>query len=152
MTVRSWIIGVAIGAIVGAATACASGQLSADEDTYGATSADMAVRGFLNAAAGRRYTEMAHLFGTSDGPAEKEFGVDEVEQRMVVLSQLLQHESFTLREPELRVLGPDHQWFIADMVGTRKGSVEVPIVTARSNQDRWYVEQIDVAPLTRDLP
>lgn len=147
---RRWMAGLAIGAVIGAATGCASGQLSADDDTYGATSAELAVRGFLDAAAGHRYTEMAHLFGTSDGPAEKEFGVDEVEQRMVVLSKLLQHASFTLREPELRVFGPDHQWFVADMTGTRKGAVEVPIVTARTDQDRWFIEQIDLGPLTRD--
>jgi hypothetical protein len=152
MTVNSVIVGVAIGALIGVTSGCASSQLSADDTAYGAGSGDLAVRGFLNAAAGRRYTEMAHLFGTSDGPAEKEFGVDEVEQRMVVLSQLLQHASFTLREPELRVLGPDHQWFVADMVGTRKGSVEVPIVAVQSKDDRWFVEQIDVVPLTRDLP
>ena len=152
MRLRSWVAGIAIGTGLAFATGCASSHLSADETTYGAQSADLAVRGFLDAAAGRRFTEMAHLFGTTDGPAEKEFGVDEVEQRMVVLSTLLEHQSYTLREPDLRVFGPDHRWFVADMIGTRKGDVEVPIVTARTSKDRWFVEQIDVGPLTRDLP
>lgn len=147
---RNWVVAIAIGAAIGTASGCASGQLSGADDSYGATSAELAVSGFLNAAGGRRYTEMAHLFGTSDGPAEKEYGVDEVEQRMVVLAGLLQHESFALREPELRVFGPNHHWFVASMVGTRRGAVDVPIVAARSDQDRWFVEQIDLGPLTRD--
>ena len=142
--------GVAVAMLAGVAAGCASSQLSADDAAYGAATPELAVRGFLDAAAARRYTEMAHLFGTTKGPAEKEFGVDEVEQRMIVLSRLLEHQAYTLREPELRVFGPDAHWFVANMVGTRKGNVDVPIVAARSSADRWFVEQIDVGPLTRD--
>ena len=143
-------VAVAMAVVIGAVTGCASTQLSADDSAYGAQSADQAVSAFLNAAAGRRYTEMARLFGTSDGPAEKEYGIDEVEQRMIIVSRFLQHSSFTLREPELRVGGTDRHWFVAMMIGTRKGNVDVPIVAARAENDRWFVEQIDLAPLTRD--
>lgn len=147
---RIWMAGVAVAALTGVTGGCASSQLSAEDTAYGASTAELAVRGFLDAAAARRYTEMARLFGTTKGPAEKEFGVDEVEERMIVLSRLMAHQSYTLREPELRVFGPDAHWFVARMVGTRKGEVDVPIVAARSAADRWFVEQIDVAPLTRD--
>lgn len=140
-------------AIAGSGSGCASGgSLTAEDEAYGASTAELAVRGFLDAAQMRRYTDMAHLFGTQDGPAEKKFGVDEVEQRMVVLSALLQHASYTLSEPELRVLGPEHQWFVAAMTGTRKGDAEVIIVAAQTKQERWFVEQLDLTSITRDQP
>jgi hypothetical protein len=153
MKLNCVVAGLAVVTLAGLSVGCASGRsLSAADDTYGAASAELAVTGFLAAAQARRYTDMAHLFGTPDGPAEKKFGVDEVEKRMVVLASLMQHRAYTLDEPDLRVLGPDHRWYVANMVGTRKGPAEVIIVAARTDQDRWFVEQVDLSSLTRDQP
>ena len=70
----------------------------------------------------------------------------EVEQRMFVLASLLRHDSYGLRpmgiteaEGKTRV--------IADMVGTRNGSVSVPFIAA-SSRGRWFVERILTDALT----
>ncbi len=130
--------------------ACSSGQRSPETPAaeYGAPEPGLAIGEFLDAAQIRDYTTMARLFGTTDGPAERRFGVDQVEQRMIVLASLLQHESYVLEETTLRQGGPDHRWFMVEMQGTRKGDVSVPMATARAKSDRWFVEQIDVNPLT----
>ena len=58
--------------------------------TPGAATSEMAVRSFLDAANSEDYSHMMNLFGTADGLAVDEFGVQDVEARMIFLSQLLE--------------------------------------------------------------
>lgn len=126
---------------------CASGGTPPTiGEAYGALTAESAIGQFLDAANRQDYAVMRRLFGTVEGPAERRFGRVEVEQRMHVLAGLLRHQSYGLRptgfteaEGKTRVL--------ADLVGTRNGSVTVPIVAA-SNRGRWFVEQIVTDQLT----
>lgn len=127
--------------------ACATGGGQVYEDSaYGAMTPEMAVEMFLQAANSNEYREMANLFGTNSGPAEREHGRAEVEQRMFVLASILQHASVELRRLNLTE-EPDQVRVFADMTGTRAGAVTVPIITA-AHQGRWFVEQIEVGPIT----
>lgn len=130
---------------------CASstGGLSSDPGAYGSPQAEMAVRRFLEAAAEEDYVAMGQQFGTRNGPAEKRMGITEVEQRMMVLSGMLKHDDYTLREADLAQIGPDRTRFVATLTGTRNGRVAVPVIAVHTGDDRWFVEQIDVEPLTR---
>ena len=83
---------------------------------------------------------MANLFGTEDGPAERQWGRAEVEQRMFVLAGVLHHRSFQLRRMNLTE-GPSSVRVFADLVGTGNGNASVPFITILS-KDRWYVQQI----------
>jgi hypothetical protein len=111
---------------------------------YGAATAELAVRGFLDGAQTADYQRMGALFGTASGPAVERFGVSDVEQRMIFLSQLLRHTSYELRQANLAQLGPRRVRYVATMKGTRKGDVEVPVVTVPDGAGRWFVEQLDV--------
>jgi hypothetical protein len=106
---------------------------------YGASSAEEAVRSFLDAAQAQQYGQMRRLFGTNGGPAENEWGVQEVEQRMVVLSGMLLHQAYSLRPLELR-------GFVATIIGTRYGNANVPFTVVLAD-GRWYVEQLGVDSL-----
>lgn len=144
---RGMAAGAAAGVFLGALVGCASGGgLAEGQELYGALSAQSAVGQFLDAANRSDYRLMARLFGSSDGPAEREFGRVEVEQRMFVLASLLQHTSYSLREMDV-AMESGGQRVIADMVGTRNGDVSVPFATA-INRGRWFVEQIVTDPLT----
>lgn len=126
---------------------CASGGgLSESLEVYGALSAQAAVSQFLDAANRSDYRLMARLFGSGDGPAERNLGRVEVEQRMFVLASLLRHTSYSLRELDVAMEGGGRR-IIADMVGTRNGAVSLPIATA-NYQGRWFVEQIFTDLLT----
>jgi hypothetical protein len=149
---------LAISCTLSAAGGCASSKQPAasrppgDEggaggaSAYGSATAEEAIREFLAAAQAQEYSRMRRLFGTKDGPAERRWGVQEVEQRMVVLSGMLLHESYTLRPLELGYLRDDQRGFVATIIGTRYGSASVPITTVFSN-GRWYVEQLGVDSL-----
>ena len=89
---------------------------------------------------------MRRLFGTANGPAEDEWGVQEVEQRMVVLSGMLLHQSYSLRPLELGYMREDQRGFVATIIGTRYGNANVPITVVLS-AGRWYVEQLGVDSL-----
>lgn len=91
---------------------------------------------------------MRRLFGTKDGPAEDAWGVQEVEQRMVVLSGMLLHQSYSLRPLELGYIREDQKGFVATIIGTRYGNVNVPITAVRTLSGRWFVEQLGVDSLT----
>lgn len=136
---------------LGLSTGCASagGGLSAEPSAYGSSSARAAVAAFLEAARERDYTAMGRLFGTRDGPAEQRLGVAEVEQRMIVLAGLLEHEEADLRRQDLAQLGPGHARFVAALGGTRQGRVDLPVVAASTPDGRWFVERIDVNALGR---
>lgn len=128
---------------------CASGGSPARSGAvYGAQTPENAVRGFLDGVNNRDYRRMGELFGTKDGPAERRFGVADIEQRMVFLGALLRHDSYQLRQADLAQLGPDRVRFLAAMTGTRKGDVTVAIVTVPTRDNRWFVEQLNVDALT----
>lgn len=133
------------------ASGCASGghSLSGDPANYGSPTAEMAVRRFLNGVGNRDFMFMGRQFGTREGPAEARMGTTELEQRMIVLAGLLEYEDYALRREDLAQLGPHRTRFVATLEGTREGRVSLPVVAARTEQGRWYVESIDVNPLTR---
>ena len=113
---------------------------------YGAPSAEEAVRSFLDAAQAQQYGQMRRLFGTNGGPAENEWGVQQVEQRMVVLSGMLLHQAYSLRTLELGYLREDQRGFVATIIGTRYGNANIPITVVLAD-GRWYVEQLGMDSL-----
>lgn len=149
MNPRAGLVSVLVVLLAG--TSCASGghSLSGDPVNYGSPTAEMAVRRFLNGVNGRDYMAMGRQFGTRQGPAEARMGTTELEQRMVVLATLLQHREYSLRREDLAQLGPHRNRFVAVLDGTREGRVSLPVITARTETGRWFVERIEVDPLTR---
>lgn len=128
-----------------------SGSGGGANTAVGAATSEMAVRGFLDAANAEDYDRMIYLFGTADGLAVDEFGVQDVEARMIFLSELLKHESYTLSQVNLAMLGPDRVRYEVQMSGTRKGEVVVPVIAIPDSSGRWYVERLNLDALTAGI-
>lgn len=136
--------------LLGVASCASAGHdLSGDPANYGSPTAEMAVRRFFNGVNAQEYMAMGRQFGTREGPAEARLGTTNLEQRMVVLAGLLQHEDYTLRREDLAQLGPRRDRYVATLTGTREGQVSLPVVAAQTESGRWYVERIEVDALTR---
>lgn len=138
-------------AVAGCASSGGTGELVDEPSSYGSPTAEMAVERFLDAANAGDYQAMGHQFGTREGPAEERLGISEVEQRMMFLSGLLRHDQYSLREADLARIGPHRSRFIVDLAGTRSGRVSLPFVAVTTANGRWFVEQVDVKPLTREV-
>lgn len=117
-------------------------------DGYGAESSDAAIRRFLDAADAENYAGMWAVFGTEEGAAIDRFGVAETEARMIVLSRLLKHDDYELRQANFAGLGSRRSRYEVTMRGTRKGTVVVPFVTVPDGRGRWYVEQLEADRLS----
>lgn len=139
-------------AVAGLLAACASsgGGLAGDPAEYGSPDPRMAIERFLDGAAAKDYQAMGKQFGTSAGPAEARLGITEVEQRMIYLSGLLSHRGYEIREADLARTGPDRTRFVVTLDRRRGERVDVPVVAAVTEDERWFVERIDTDPLTRD--
>lgn len=133
--------------LVAASVVACGGSLSSSPAEYGAPSSEQAVRGFLGALSREDVPSMARHFGTREGPAEKRWGTEEVEQRMLVLSGLLEHETHDVRRARLTEPREDRNRYLVTLQGTRYGAVTLPVVTVRSGSGRWFVERIDTTPL-----
>ena len=142
----------AIGIVTLLATGCASsGGSTRDNVRYGAATSEQAVAGFLDAANTQDYDRMGRLFGTKDGPAETEFGIAEIEQRMIVISSLIVHERYTMRQQNLAGLGENRVRYVVTLTGTRKGTALVPVVTTPDAEGRWFVEWLELQSLTEGI-
>ncbi|MEJ2482818.1 MAG: hypothetical protein P8049_06805 [Gemmatimonadota bacterium] len=133
---------------------CASGGSEINSTTgtaWGAATPEMAVRNFMDAANSEDFATMSNLFGTAEGPAVEEYGVADVEARMIFLSRLLKHEAFALNQANLAMLGPDRIRYEVRMTGTRKGDVTVPTVVVPDASGRWFVERLNVDALAAGL-
>ncbi len=133
---------------------CASGGSEINSTTgaaWGAATSEMAVRTFMDAANVEDFGTMSNLFGTADGPAMEEYGVADVEARMIFLSRLLKHESYTLNQVNLAMLGPDRIRYEVRLTGTRKGDVTVPTIVVPDKSGRWFVERLNVDALAAGL-
>ena len=140
-----WVIGIAMLLTTGCAS---SGGTARDNVRYGAATSGQAVAGFLDAGNTRDYDRMGRLFGTKSGPAEAEFGIAEIEQRMIVISSLILHETYTMSEQNLAGLGENRVRYVVTLSGTRKGTVRVPVVTTVDAEARWFVEWLELQSLT----
>lgn len=134
--------------VVASAPGCSTKSASTGDSSYGASTSELAVRGFLDGANSDDYGRMSSLFGTDKGPAVKRFGVTDVEQRMIFLAGILKHRSYELQQSNLAQLGPDRIRWEARMQGTRKGGVVVPVITVPDGGGRWYVERLNLDALT----
>jgi hypothetical protein len=143
-------LAAAVAALLAGCASSGGGELAGDPAGYGSPDPRMAIERFLQGAAEKDYQMMGQQFGTAAGPAEERLGITEVEQRMMFLSGLLQHRDYELREADLARTGPGRTRFVVTLVRGERDRVDVPVVTAVTDDERWFVETIDTDPLTRD--
>lgn len=148
---RRWTALAAVALVAVSVAGCSTRTSSQVDSSFGSSTSEMAVRGFLDGANADDYSRMSALFGTDQGPAVERFGVTDVEQRMIFLASILKHDSYELQQANLAQLGPDRVRWDVRMTGTRKGQVVVPIVTVPDRAGRWYVEILNLDALTASM-
>lgn len=127
--------------------ACAT-SLPEPRSTPGGPTATVAVQRFLQLASVEDYVEMGYIFGTEDGPIIRRDPPSDVERRMYAISNILQHEQFVIG-PESPVPGRTGEAVRLEVHLTKRGAeYEVPFVSVRGPDNRWFVEQVDLTAIT----
>ncbi|MEN8144574.1 MAG: hypothetical protein ABFS14_06430 [Gemmatimonadota bacterium] len=140
-----------LAAVAAAATVTAAGCASGGGEVpagmvVGGGSSKAVAEDFLQAANAENYARMTALFGTEKGSAVKRFGLSDVERRMIVLSALLKHSAYDLQPESSRAVKASQIRYVARLEGTRRGTVDVPIITA-TDGSRWFVEKLEMEQL-----
>lgn len=130
-----------------ALAACASGP-PPPRSTPGAPAPSAAVERFLQLARDKEYAEMGYLFGTAQGPVMRRDPAAQVERRMYGIATILQNDGYTIRgeEPVPGRMGAAVRVTVQLRQGNRRP--DVPFVTVRGPDSRWFVEQVGVEAVT----
>lgn len=111
----------------------------------------LTVERFLQAANTRDLETMSRLFGTHDGPIAGTGTREEIELRMDVLAEILQHDDYEIIS-ERRVAGAE---FPSNRIGVdlllRGGTMvrDVGFTLVLGSDDRWLVNVIEVVKVTQ---
>jgi len=91
---------------------------------------------------------MARLFGTSDGPIIDRDPRDEVEQRMFLIAEILEHTNYELAG-ERAVPGRSREAIevVVRLTNERGDTYDVPFTVVQSN-DGWLIENIELEAIT----
>lgn len=143
------VVAAGTAALLLAGCASSGAVLSAPRSRYGSPTPEQAVRTFLDAASSKDYERMGEQFGTRNGPAELDFGAKDIQQRMVVLAAFLVHSDYSVEAASQSLLKPYERRFAVHLKGTSRGAVTIPFITVTTKDNRWYVERINLDPLTR---
>ena len=113
----------------------------------------LTVERFLRAANARDLETMSHLFGTDDGPIGDTGNRQEVELRMDLIAEILQHTDYEIAS-ERRVPGAASQ---SDRVGvdilvlTPRGTTmvrDVGFTVVLESPNRWLINVIELVKIT----
>jgi hypothetical protein len=108
----------------------------------------LSVERFLRAANMNDIEQMARLFGTRDGPIQRQQPRAEVEQRMFLLASILRHQDFNAVGEEIVPGRIGSAVRIRMELHFTDRTAIVPFTVVQSRRDGWLVESFDPAPIT----
>jgi hypothetical protein len=114
----------------------------------GAAAAPAAVERFLQLASERDYSGMGWIFGTAAGPVIRRDPISEVEQRMYALANLLGHDTFVVGASSPVPGRPVEALGFNVVLRRGQQTFQVPVITVRGPEGRWFVEQLSVESIT----
>ena len=129
--------------------ACGGGRRTVPSTGPGASAPAAAVERFLRLVAAKQYLEMGQVFGTKDGPIAGRDPASEVERRMYAIAEILQHDSFSIRDegPIPGSTGGAYRFTVE--IARRGQRTPVPFTVVRGPGNLWFVEQVNLEAVTR---
>lgn len=112
----------------------------------GSPTARGAVEGFLVAVKSQDLRGMSAMWGNEKGPTADRIPREELEKRLIVMQCMMAHDKWSFAEDSPRLITGGRQVY---MVELRKQELKgiTKFTAVRGQGDRWFVEDIDMAPL-----
>jgi hypothetical protein len=128
-------------------SAAVSAQLAAPlNGALGAPSARGAVEGFLSAVKTQDLRGMSAMWGNDKGPTADRIPREELEKRLIVMQCMLAHEQMAFAEDSPRLVTGGRQVYLVELK-KQELSGKTKFTTVVGQGGRWFVEDIDMAPL-----
>ena len=127
-------------------SACASSAPRTGVDSSLAPA--MTVERFLRAANQNDLDTMASLFGNKAGPVTRTWSRKEVDDRMLLLANVLRHTDYTIAGEQI-VAGRRGEATQLNVRLVINGSThQVPFVMVLTDSQNWLIENIDITAVT----
>jgi len=113
----------------------------------GAASAKEAVEVFMRAVKAQDLQTMSAVWGTVRGPAREQMEREELEKRLIIIQCKLDHLSWSFLEDRPRLLAGGKQDFQVQL-RDKQAQATTTFTTILGPSGRWFVEIVDMAPLS----
>lgn len=144
--VRPAVVGLLV--LTLAAGACTTQRAAnGSSDAMAGMAPMLSVERFLQAANARDFEAMGQLFGTADGPVDRD--AQELELQMATMAEILRHQDYQIVS-EQRAPGRENP---TNRIGVnmRKNDQtirDVGFFVVQTADGRWFVEQIELEKIT----
>ncbi|HEX6307897.1 MAG TPA: hypothetical protein VFZ69_06905 [Longimicrobiales bacterium] len=109
----------------------------------------MTIERFLRAANQNDLDTMAALFGTREGPVTRSWSKKEVDERMLVIANVLRHSDYTIAGEQLVAGRRDEATQINVQMVISGNTLMVPFTLVRTDAQNWLIENIGIDAVTR---
>ena len=116
-------------------------------DAIGAVTGKAAVEGFLAAVKAQDLQTMSAIWGTTKGAARDQMKRDDLEKRLIIMQCTLTHDKWAFLEDRPRLQMGGRQEFQLELFQAQRRA-KTSILTVSGPGGRWFVEDINLLPLT----
>lgn len=89
---------------------------------------------------------MSAMWGNEKGPTADRIPREELEKRLIVMQCMMTHDSWTFAEDSPRLVTGGRQVYLVELK-KQELSAKTQFTTVVGQGGRWFVEDIDMAPL-----
>jgi hypothetical protein len=114
----------------------------------GASTPKGVVEGFLNAVKRQDLQGMSGYWGTEKGLARDQMSRNDLEKRLVIMQCTLMHDAWTYTNESGRLVNSGEQ-DIGVELRQKSLRAKTAVTAVRGPGDRWFVKNVDLAPLNQ---
>jgi hypothetical protein len=109
----------------------------------------MTIERFLSAANQNDLDTMASLFGTRSGPVSRTWSRKEVDERMLLLANVLRHTDYSIMGEQIVAGRRDEATQLNVRMVINGATHQVPFIMVRTDNQNWLIENIGIDQVTR---
>jgi hypothetical protein len=92
---------------------------------------------------------MASLFGTRSGPVSRTWSRKEVDERMLLLANVLRHTDYSIMGEQIVAGRRDEATQLNVRMVINGATHQVPFIMVRTDNQNWLIENIGIDQVTR---
>ena len=149
MLIAMALLGASACATTRSSSGSSAGARPVDALTVGgASTPKAAVEGFLAAVKSQDLQGMSTYWGTENGLAREQMSRDDLEKRLVIMQCSLSHDAWQYVTEGSRLMNSRQQDLRVEL-RQKNLKAQTSITLVKGQSERWFVKNVDLAPLTQ---